>query len=188
MKPAYMTLTDIRQFDYRIKILHIIISGLENSILELKMKLDELEWYDGLWLLEESEPICGLAFIAMQNYINSSIYDRFESMEKQYLAYKMGNKISGTERTDIELIISIANYFKHRDHPNDLSGETSRILADFHLHSYQGADISNSPIFKGLEIFSENWEFKEYVKAVEIWRAKLWLIDCDNKLSSAKAI
>lgn len=171
-----MTFTDYRQIDFRIESLYTTISGLENSILELKKKLNEFEWYDGIWLLEESESIFGLAFIAIQNYINSSIYDRFETLEKQYEAYKIGNKIKDKGRTDIELIISLANYFKHKDHPKDLTGETPKILTDFNLQFNKNIDITNSPIFKGMEMFSEDWNLKEIVKATKSWRDKLWLI------------
>lgn len=170
----HMEFTHYRQVDYRIESLRIIISGLKNSILELKKKLNESEWYDGIWLLEESEPIVGLAFIAAQNYINSSIYDRFETLEKQYEEYKMGNRINDKGRTDIELIISLANYFKHRDHPKGLTGETPKILNDFNLQFDKNVGIINSPIFKGLELFSENWDLIEIIKTTETWRYKLW--------------
>lgn len=176
-KNESMNLTDYKQFDFRISSLKMIISGLENSIYELKKKLNETEWYDAIWLLEESEPIFGFAFVAAQNYINSSIYDRFETLEKQYKVYKNGKIINSKGRTDIELIISLANYFKHRDHPKDLIGETYNILNDFNLQFGKDIDISNSPIFKGLELFSKNWDLKEIIKAIEIWRCQLWELE-----------
>jgi hypothetical protein len=150
------------------------ILGLEKSISVSRKKIDEIEWYDGLWFLEDSEPIYGLAFIAIQNYINSSVYDRFESLDKQYLKYKIGNKIKGTGRTDIELIISLANYFKHRDHPQNLTGETPKILNDFNLQYDKTLDIANSPIFKGLEILTKDWNLDVVIKVAESWREKLW--------------
>jgi hypothetical protein len=166
-------MTHWRRNDYRIESLQNTILGLEKSILELRKKND-IEWYDGLWLLEESEPIYGLAFVAIQNYINSSVYDRFDSLDKQYLKYKIGNKIKNTGRTDIELIISVANYFKHRDHPKNLIGETPKILNDFNFQFDKEVDITNSPIFKALDIFSENWNLDVLIKAAESWREKLW--------------
>ena len=87
-----LTSMNYKRMDFRIEVLRLTITGLENSILVLKTKYNEIDWYDGLWLLEESEPIFGLAFIAIQNYINSSIYDRFDSLEKQYLIYKKDDK------------------------------------------------------------------------------------------------
>ena len=167
--------THWRRVDYRIISLHSIISGLEKSIIELENKKNEIEWYDALWLLEESEPIYGLAFIAFQNYINSSIFDRFESLDKQYLQYKKGNKINETGRTDIELIISIANYFKHKDHPKNLYGETPKILNDFNLPFGKEIDIVDSPIYKGLEILSKSWDLDIIINASEKWRENLWL-------------
>lgn len=172
-----MTNTHWKRTDFRIEGLRNTIFGLENSILELKNKIDKIEWYDGLWLLEESEPIYGIAFIAIQNYINSCVFDRFESLEKQYLKYKIGNKIKDTGRTDIELIISIANYFKHRDHPQSLNGETPKILSDFNFQFDKDVNLTDSPIFKGLEIFSKNWELEIIIKAVEKWRERLWVIE-----------
>jgi len=163
--------------DFRIEVLRLTITGLENSISVLQTKFNQIEWYDGLWLLEESEPIFGLAFIAIQNYINSSIYDRFESLEKQYQIYKIGDKIEYSGRTKIELITAIANYFKHRDHPLDLKGETAKILTDFNLKFDKDVDITESPIFKGLDIFSESWDLKEIIRIPENWRENLWEIE-----------
>lgn len=169
-----MTKTHWRSFDYRIESLHLIVAGLENSLQVLKKRLDEIDWYDGLWLLEESEPICGLAFIAVQNYINSSIYDRYENQDKQYKLYKIGDKVKSTNRTHIELIVAIANYYKHRDNPDDLRKDTANILNDFNLQFDKKIDITESPIFRGLDIFSENWNLIDVVKVAEIWREKLW--------------
>lgn len=170
-----MSKTHWKRHDFRIESLIITISGLEKSITELREKLNEIEWYDGLWLLEESEPVYGLVFIALQNYINSSIYDRFENLEKQYLMYKLGKKINDTERTDIELIISLANYFKHRDHPKMLFTETQKILIDFSFQYGKNVDLENSPIFKGLDLFTTNWNIFKLIDIVKDWREKLWI-------------
>lgn len=172
-----MNKTHWKRGDTRVASLHATIRGLESSLQVLRTKCDEIDYYDGLWFLEESEPIFGLAFVAFQNYINSSIYDRFESLEKQYLYYKIGDEINRTNRTDIELIISLANYFKHRDHPKNLTGETSKILKDFNFQFNKEVDIENYPIFKGLELFSENWNLTEILKVSTIWREKLWLVN-----------
>jgi len=173
-KTARIRPSDYKQINCRIESLQIVIYGLENSILELRKKLDNYAWYDGLWLLEESEPFYGLALIAFQNYINSSIYDWDNSLENQYKAYKICTKINDNGRTDIELICSLANYFKHRDNPKDLKEATSKILIDFNLQHDKQIDITDSPIFKGLEIFSQSWDLKEILKVIVIWREKLW--------------
>jgi hypothetical protein len=62
--------THYLKVDYREVSLVIIINGLNDAIDSLKKQIDEIHWYDGDWFKEESEPIYGLAFIALQNYIN----------------------------------------------------------------------------------------------------------------------
>ncbi len=163
-----------RKVDYRIESLEITISGLENSIAKLRERVDAKDYYDGLWLLEESEPIFGLAFVAVQNYINSSIYDRFENLDDKSERYKLGEIINDFARTDIELIISIANYFKHRDDAKDLHRNTTKTLQDFNFQFDKDINLENSPIIKGLEIFSKDLKFGSVIHSVKNWREKLW--------------
>lgn len=59
--------------DPRKEILYLFFSEMENSINLLKKKNRANEYYDGLFLLEESEMIIGYCFIALQNYINANI-------------------------------------------------------------------------------------------------------------------
>ena len=60
--------THWRYADYRAESLNQIITGLNSSIETLRKRIDVIDWYDGYWLLEETEPIFGIAFIAFQNY------------------------------------------------------------------------------------------------------------------------
>ena len=159
-----MTKTHWNRFDSRIESLKQIISGLEISIEELHKNLNEIEWYDGLWLLEESEPIYGIAFISLQNYINSSIYDKCGSLEKKEKKYQIGEKIQKSNRTGIELIIGLANYYKHRDDNRDFHRGTIGILKDFKIKYDETVDFVESPIFKGLDIFSSNWKLNELIE------------------------
>ncbi len=170
-----MPKTHWKRHDFRLESLTLTINGLEKSILELEIKLKEIDWYDGFWFLEEVEPIIGISFIAFQNYINSSIYDRYESLEKQYEKYKLGKLIAKSRRTDIELIIGIANYFKHRDDYKELRIGTANILTDCNLQFDKETDITSSPIFKGLEYFTEKWELNNLIEIVKGWREKLWI-------------
>ncbi len=164
-----------KRCDYRIESLNLTIQGLEKSILELDTKLEQIDWYDGIWFLEEVEPIVGLSFIALQNYINSSIYDRFETLENQYKKYKLGKLVTDSKRTEIELIVGIANYFKHRDDENDLRKGTSTILLDCGLKINKDIDITESPIIKGLELLTNEWEISDLITIAENWREDLWI-------------
>ena len=168
---------DWRQFDYRINSLRHIINGLENSISELKKysKLDPL-WSE-TFFYEEIEPIYGTAFIVLQNYVNSSIYDKFNTLKKKEQKYKKGKKIKSSGRTSIELIIGLANYFKHRDDNRDFNIGTSDILNDFDLeHSDNSLYDLDSPIFIGLDILSIDWKLNDLIEIVQKWRESLWKI------------
>ena len=164
-----------KQIDFRIESLRVIIQSLENLIYELKEKSNEISWYHDLFV-EESESICGIAFIALQNYINSSIYDIYETLEKKENKYKLGKLVNQTKRTSIELIIGLANYYKHRDDKRDLRKGTSDILTDFDLEYSDSVDVLDSPISKGLEILSIEWELTELIEIVQEWRENIWKI------------
>jgi hypothetical protein len=81
--------TSFLRNDFRIGSLNEIIEGLQNSINSLKKRTQEESWYDGIWFLEEAEPIYGLAFIAFQNYINGSIKDFSEKQVTKQLIIRL---------------------------------------------------------------------------------------------------
>jgi len=124
--------THWRKFDYRKESLFQIISGLNKSIISLKTYQNENVWYDVLFLLEDSEPIYGLAFIAFQNYINGSISDLYEENKDRHKHYKINGNFEIYSRSSIELIISLANYIKHKEEKNLFPG-TTEILDSFGL-------------------------------------------------------
>ena len=77
----------------------------------------------------------------------------------------------------IELIIGLANYFKHRDDKRDLNKGTSDILTDFGFKYFESVDVLDSPIFKGLEILSIEWKITELIEIVQEWRENIWKIE-----------
>jgi hypothetical protein len=163
------------EVDYRVESLNLIIIGLENSIQTIVKKNKEIDWYDGIWMREESEPIYGLAFIAFQNYINGSINDLFEKPDNKAQYYKLDNKAEDFQRTQIELIIGLANYYKHKD--AKFHKGTVEILNSFNLDINSDNVIDNSPIFEGLELLNKKWDLFEIKKIVTDYRNKLLNID-----------
>jgi hypothetical protein len=117
-----------KSIDFRISALNQIMVGLSNSIEDFEQKEKDNYWYDGLFLLEDIEPIYGLAFIALQNYINSSIYDFDNSLNRKLELYKKDFKVKNSSKSKIELIICLANYFKHRDDYKELHKGTAIVL------------------------------------------------------------
>jgi uncharacterized protein YjiS (DUF1127 family) len=163
--------------DHRIDSLKLIILGLENSISELNKKYEEDPLFWENFYSEELEPIVGLAFIALQNYINSSIFDLFETVNDKHKRYKQDKELNTTRRTRIELIIGLANYFKHRDNNRDLDAGTSKILSDIGINYNDSIENYYSPIFIGLESLSANKRLSELIDVVKEWRENLWLIE-----------
>ncbi|PKQ45196.1 hypothetical protein [Confluentibacter flavum] len=165
--------TSYLKVDYREVSLEIIINGLNDAINTLKKQIDEIHWYDGDWFMEESEPIYGLAFIAFQNYINGSIQDFKGNLLSKQELYKIENSKSKYPKTKIELIISLANYTKHKDDGVPHKG-TKEVLDCFKLNYLNVTYLDKSPIFQGLTILNKNWDLFKIKAIVTKWRKLLW--------------
>lgn len=169
-----MLKTHWRRQDYRIESLQYIILGLENSIKHLDEVCKEYPLYGETFYSEEVEPIVGMAFIALQNYINSSIFDLFESLNKKEAIYQQDIKITPYKRTRIELIIGLANYLKHRDDNRPFNKGTLNILKDFQLNHDDELGESVSPIFEGYDLLTTNSKMEELIDIVKEWRENMW--------------
>ena len=157
--------------DYRAESLSQIISGLENSINSLKLRTEANDSYDALWFLEDSEPIYGLAFIAFQNYINGTIKDFYETTDEKITYYKLQPNLGDFQKSNIELIIGLANYIKHKE-DEKLHNGTKVILGCFGLNNFD--EIDRSPIFKGVDLLNNEWKLFEVLKIVMEWRELLF--------------
>ena len=166
-------MTHYLRFDYRVESLNQIITGLNASIESLQKKMEDENWYDGSWFLEEAEPVYGLAFIALQNYITVSIKDFSNNTHDKVKYYKKEPNIDGFEKSSIELIIGLANYFKHKD-DKTLHNHTKLVLESFNLNYSNETFIDETPIFKGLTILNDKWNLFNISKVVINWREKLW--------------
>ena len=50
----------------------MVVEGLAKSIADLEKNVEAIHWHDGDWLMEETEPVNGLALIPFQKYISGS--------------------------------------------------------------------------------------------------------------------
>lgn len=116
----------------------------------------------------------GLGFIAYQQYINSSIYDRFGSLNNKKDIYKLSKLLNG-KRTEIELIIALANYFKHRDDEHTLHPGTEAVLYDLNLNHKSIFEPEDLPIILGTEMLSGNFDLNIITMIVINWRESLWV-------------
>lgn len=164
--------THWRKIDYRSESLTQILTGLNSALNILNNQLETLEWYDVLFYREEAEPIWGLAFIAFQNYINGSIFDLHKKVSEKTKYYNIEPNYRNFNRSNIELIIGLANFIKHKDDEKPLHNGTQEILIAFNLPYKK--DSENSPIFEGLTILSEKWDIFDVYESVKDWRTKLF--------------
>jgi len=174
------------RIDNRIGIVRDIISPLQDQFEKIKEinKKDNSYYWDMLYA-DDAEHIVGLVFIILQNYINSSISDLYSNLKKVHIKYSIDKKIEESQITRIELIITIANYYKHRDLPPELHNNTTRILDDLNIKFREVYDEQNSkyfhaigassPVFSGLDMLSENWDFIDLINIVSEWRENLWI-------------
>lgn len=160
--------------DYRIGPVKTIILALEGTISDYKSFALEVG-FDGITLLEDTEPILGIAFVTLQNYINSSIYDLDGNLARKEVLYKVGKGITSSKKTQIELIIGLANYFKHRDDNRSIHRGTRNILDSFGIDYSEDLDITRSPILQGMDTLDENWSLLKLIDIVEEWRETIWV-------------
>lgn len=95
--------------------------------------------------------------------------------------------MNNSQTTRIELIIAIANYYKHRDLPTKLHPNTIKPLDDLSIEYKEMFDEQNdiyshiigscSPVFKGLSLLSELWDFNDLINIVSDWRENMWLYE-----------
>lgn len=177
----------IYRVDHRIGIVKKLIEPFQlqlNEIIEF-IKVEGDEYWDMVFA-DEFEHYVGTVFIILQNYINSSISDLYPDLIKLHSKYSIEPMIENTNTSKIQLIISIANYYKHRDLPSDLHTFTSKvfdILSIDYKRFYVSKNVeyfhergSNSPVFTGLTILSDSWNFDDVLKEISIWREKMWQI------------
>ena len=121
----------VLEFDMRINKLTRIVNVHQQLIEEYEGRMQLEPWYDGDHFCQDAEEIFGLTLITFQNYINSSIYERKvggKPFDTTIDFYEIGQKINNSSVTNIQLIIAISNYYKHRDHIKSLHQHTTEIL------------------------------------------------------------
>jgi hypothetical protein len=167
-------INNLFQTDFRVTVLENIISGLTKSMNFLFEKNRTIPEFDGLFLAEQVEPVIGLGFVAYQNYIIGTISDlkefsnntNIKNFKKHLFYLDDSTKING-KLTRIELIISLANYYKHKD-------EGINSLTKENLDRYDLL-IEDFPINSGLTLLTEKWNLNEVTNYVLDWRKNLEL-------------
>jgi len=153
-------MTSWREIDFRYDWVYLVLSALKSGFDEVQKRGEEQEWFDGLWQLEHSESIFGVAFITAQTYIVGVVGDI--------------NKIrSGSGK-------SVLNKNKcYEDDPNPLPNGVNRILLINHIANYykhqdewNGWKLNNTTRFLATVGINENTEFPCYEVSTILWDEK----------------
>jgi hypothetical protein len=130
---------------------HYMNSFRENYLNRVLYKLQELlddheamymneEWYDGIFLNEDCEETLGFVFVACQVFITGTIADASGKGRNTEIDFKDKERLMKdaprflNQRSKVELINAVANYYKHKDEGIP-KGETKRILDAYDLLS-----------------------------------------------------
>jgi len=169
------------EHDYRYDSQYCTIEALDKLIEALHNRINDSNWYDGLWFMEDAEMVYGLGYISIQNYIHKSIKDYCYSSNIQYdnkFYLKTGKRIEGFSHTNIELINALANFAKHEH--DKIKIPTSEVLLAFGLRAKgefeqdDDFEIERSPIYTGLKLISENGKLLPILLDIKMWRDSLW--------------
>lgn len=130
---------------------------------------------------EETELIYGVILLSLQNYINKSCADFLEvellNCNKAYQLYAKGSKVVIGDVTQIQLIIALANYFKHKDEKGDLQKPTKDCLRKVDLLRFSeklDSDREDTLITEGLFLLIKDLRDISYLlQIVKEWRTSI---------------
>jgi hypothetical protein len=124
--------------DYRITWLRTFADSTANALNQLRSFSKVQPWFDGLFVLEQSEYFLGPLAVAAHTYCVGTIADFKRSFPKSKLSkctkpdfYRLYPSFEGRP-SPIELLCSISNLFKHQDEWDAWpTNYTTKVLAQF---------------------------------------------------------
>lgn len=110
--------THYREVDYRVDWMRDLFSSLNHGFSIIQDKLNQIDYFDGIFAQEQVESIFGIAFVSAQTYITGTISDMAEiggdNAPSKYQMLSIGSPMLG-KISKIQLINAIANYYKHHE-------------------------------------------------------------------------
>jgi len=164
--------------------------GFNNALRFYRNRMDEESWYDMGFYWEDTDLIYGVMYVSLQNYINQCCYDfldanLFGCIEKHEYYLRNSTFIDGSNVTQIQLIIDLANHFKHRDDPPKYRRSNKKNDDDYRNERYKQIGLNYSIketyerfedriLIDGLEKLSEDMEISVLFQIAKDWRKDLW--------------
>lgn len=167
--------------DERIIGLEALFEGFSFILKTFVEKGKKCKNYNADFYFEETEIIYGTIFLSLQNYINKTSVDFLEvkllECNSPSQLYNIGSKLVASNTTQIRLIITLANYFKHRDEKNKLFPPTEKCLKDVGLlqFSKKGDErYEDTLMIEGLLLLTNSIsDINHLLQIVKEWRSNL---------------
>lgn len=167
--------------DERILGLEAMFKGFSSALKVFTEKGERCSGYYADFYFEETELIYGVVLLSLQNYINKTCVDFLEEdVLKNYKAsqlYNKGSKIVCGDITQIQLIIALANYFKHRDDKNELRTLTEECFRKVNIlrFSKKGDErYEDTLIIEGLLLLIKDIrDVSDLLQIVKDWRKNI---------------
>jgi hypothetical protein len=171
--------THYREIDFRVAWINDLFSALNHSFSIIQNKLNQVDYYDGVFAQEQAETVFGIAFVSAQTYITGTISDMKEIGGDQAPS-KSDMLAFGSPRvgylSKVEIINVIANYFKHHEEWEnwDEEGHKKRTIK-----ALNGCGITENTPYPCHEAAQLVWpsevlcELNEMLSVLVEWRKKL---------------
>jgi len=158
---------------FRINYLTRTLDKLQELLADHEEMYQTAGWYDETFLFEDQEETLGFAFVACQVFISGCIADSLGRTDKTAISQDDKARIMKNDlqfkgqRTKIELINAVANYYKHKDE-GEPSGSTKKILDAYQLLTKE------FPINEAFTLITENEELQTLSEYLLNWRNHLF--------------
>jgi len=150
----------------------------------LKVFVNKGEKYSGYYAdfyFDETELIYGVILLSLQNYINKSCADFLEvellQCKEAFQLYAKGSKAVICEVTQIQLIIALANYFKHKEGKAKLKKHTIEPLRKADLLKFSekvDSECEDTLIIEGLFLLIKDIrDVSGLLQIVKEWRKNI---------------
>jgi hypothetical protein len=169
--------------DFEIGPLRDVIAGIEHGLSQVLARPDDVDWFDGDFVMDHSEWLLGVAFVGSQAYIESAIGDVWRylhgsgsaegkaSKEFRKQCFSCDDELKPAGVTRIELINASANYYKHHSGPKALRPDTVETLRRVGVNL---EDVYAYPCAHVAELLcGREWHLRVLCDVVKDWRVRV---------------
>lgn len=170
---------NIYEVDFSLPWIRDIFRGLKTAVEDISNRLEEVDWFDGVWANEHLEEVLGVVGTLSQTYINRTWADLGKmgmsrsSDLKWRLMHDHARKLKAhPEVSAVELLYHLANYWKHRDNWPNWCPECNRKRTILALGSVDITEETEFRCVRGMEKINPSVDclFDDVLDVLKSWR------------------